>query len=471
MPRTHIPDPVHRWARQQPAAAALVLPGAVWTYAGLDRRAEASAARLRAHGLVPGGRLALYAENSAELIALLLAVWRVGGIACPVSTRVPWSGVGRLLETVGAPVLATEHPGDLGPGIRILRVADLTGEEGGASEAPPWRLAAPATAVFTSGSTGEPKAALHSLGNHVFSAEGSNANIRLAPGDRWLLALPLYHVGGLAILFRCWLAGAAVVVPARGEALGTAMARHGVTHASLVATQLGRLLREEAPALGALKAVLLGGSAIPEALLRTAHARGLPIHTTYGLTEMASQVTTTPPGAALPVLRTSGRVLPHRALRIAGSGEILVGGATRFLGYLRAGERETPFDEDGWFATRDLGRLDADGYLHVEGRTDNQFVSGGENIQPERIERVLRGVEGVRRAVVVPVKDAEFGQRPVAFVEGGPAPAALRAALEPALPRFMIPVAFHPWPDRAEGMKVDRSALREHAERLQQGKS
>jgi O-succinylbenzoic acid--CoA ligase len=326
------------------------------------------------------------------------------------------------------------------------------------------------TIVFTSGSAGVPKAALHTFGNHYFSASGSNANIPLEPGDRWLHSLPLYHVGGLSILFRCLLAGATVALPEPGLPLGEAIAHSGATHVSLVSTQLLRLLREEGFAGTELKAILLGGGPMPASLVDEARARGLPIHTSYGLTEMTSQVTTTPPGASRGELRTSGRPLPHREVAVSGRGEILVRGETLFAGYVEGASVHRPLDDDGWFHTGDLGALDENGYLDVRGRKDNLFVSGGENIQPEEIEEALSGLAGVQEAVVVPVPDPEFGARPVAFVraEGVTDQGTLTRALEKVLPRFKIPVAFYPWPDEAwgRGMKVDRSSFRERALRL-----
>jgi O-succinylbenzoic acid--CoA ligase len=108
--------------------------------------------------------------------------------------------------------------------------------------------------------------------------------------------------------------------------------------------------------------------------------------------------------------------------------------------------------------------LGTDGYLRVWGRKDNLFISGGENIQPEEIEEALCRLEGVEEAVVVPVPDAEFGNRPVAFVRTAAGELEdLARALDPTLPRFKIPVAFHEWPEGGGGMKVNRRFLRERA--------
>ncbi|HET7273332.1 MAG TPA: o-succinylbenzoate--CoA ligase, partial [Rubrobacter sp.] len=313
-----------------------------------------------------------------------------------------------------------------------------------------------------------PKSALHTFGNHYYNALGSNTNIPLTPGDRWLHSLPLYHVGGLSILFRCLLAGATITLPEPGTPLGEAITVLRATHVSLVATQLLRLLREDVD-LGGLKAVLLGGGPVPAYLVDEALARGLPVHTSYGLTEMASQVTTTQPGAAPEELRTAGRVLPHREISVSGEGEILVRGETLFAGYVEGEKVDRPLDPSGWLHTGDLGELDDEGYLRVTGRRDNLFISGGENVQPEEIEEALCRLEGIDEAVVVPVPDDEFGDRPVAFVRtNGVAlePEYLAQSLEPVLPRFKIPISFHPCPDAAVAMKADRAALGELARRL-----
>ena len=219
------------------------------------------------------------------------------------------------------------------------------------------------------------------------------------------------------------------------------------------------------------KALLLGGGSVPPDLIDEAVRRGIPVHTSYGLTEMASQVTATPPGAAPGDLRTSGRVLPWRELRCDEEGQIMVRGRTRFAGYIEEDGLVCPFDQEGWFATGDMGRLDAFGRLIVRGRMDHLLVSGGENMLPEEIEVVLGGVEGVERVVVVGVADEEYGQRPVAFVEtadGVIDASRLCAAAEAVLPRFMTPDAFYPWPTdfAGEGLKPDRSLLRRRAEAM-----
>lgn len=468
-----MPCPLAQVAQADPSRLAVVSAERTLTYEALDHCASGVAHALRQRGYTAGDRIAIYARNQWRYLAAVIGILRAGMVACPMSTRWPKTRVAQALALIEAEgLLVDDAPFERG-GVDRHHLAGVVEASLVAQDDFVFDGAQDATIVFTSGSSGMPKAALHTWGNHYYSALGAATNMPLHVGDRWLLSLPLYHVGGLAIFFRCLLAGATVVIPPPAYSLGAVMAAQRVTHVSLVATQLKRLLDEDAVALDQVKALLLGGSAIPPALVEAAHRRGLPIHTTYGLTEMVSQVTTTPPQATRDQLASSGRVLPHRALRIAEDGEIWVNGAVRFKGYVTGHVTEQPFDADGWFATHDLGGLDADGYLHVTGRKDNQFISGGENIQPEAIERALVACPGVTRAVVVPVPDAEFGQRPVAFVQAvsavAPAPAALRLALEATLPRFMIPQAFYDWPADAEaGMKVARANLIREAQRRAQ---
>ena len=483
-----VPCPLHAAAVASPETSAVLAPDRTLSYGEMERLVAGTAERLRAHGCGEGTRVGLHLPNGWRYLVLLMAVIRAGGVACPLSTRTPPQGLGARLRQVDARLLLTDEKLDQDDATVLQPETAIRPAQPKTEVAPTWPLGRPATVVFTSGSSGTPKAALHALGNHYWSARGSNENIPLAPGDRWLLSLPLYHVGGLAIFFRCLLAGATVVVPSAEALRRHPLAAPGITHASMVSTQLLRLLQEgqgggrtacPAPDAGSgtLKALLLGGSALPPSLLEAAHARGLPVHTSYGLTEMASQVTTTPPGAARRLLQTSGRPLPYRDVRIASDGEILVRGATLFLGYVEGDAVAPSRDAEGWFHTRDVGAFGEDGCLRVRGRKDNLFISGGENVHPEEVERALERLADVAQAVAVPVPDREFGFRSVAFVrlrEGALDADVLRRHLEETLPRFKIPLAFFNWPDdggASAGMKVDRAAFGRLAQRLLQARS
>ena len=294
--------------------------------------------------------------------------------------------------------------------------------------------------LFTSGSTSEPKAVVHTYGNHYYNAKGSNENIPVRPGDRWLLSLPLYHVSGLGVLFRTMIGGGTVVVPDKKEVLISAIKNYRVTHISLVTTQLYRLLQnsQNIPTLRKLKAILLGGSAIPANLIALAKKYKLPVYISYGLTEMTSQVATSSKPCS------AAKILNYRQLKIAKDGEILVKGKTLFAGYWDGEKLIRPL-KNGWFTTGDLGRMKK-GHLVIFGRKDRMFISGGENIHPEEIERELLRLPQIDQAIVVPQPNVEFGQRPTAFIKGKITSPKITSELERTLPRFKIPQTFYAWP-------------------------
>lgn len=461
-----IPCLVAQAADVRPASPAIIGCSGqrVLSYAELHNAASVACERLRAVGVKRGDVAGLTLPASGEYLALLTALFRLGAVACPISPRWPKPAVedaarrARCRWFVGPPGF------DIA-GARPLEISELIPADG-APEAPVAtpliRSHDPATFVFTSGSTGVPKIAVHSYANHRASALASNANLPLGPDDRWLLSLSLHHVAGLGVLFRCAAAGAAIVV---GESIEDAILDAGVTHVSLVPAQLHRLIdtARGREALGRLKAILVGGGAVSEALIRRADTLALPIFTTYGLTEMCSQVTTTRPGDGLNRRLTSGKPIAPDTLDIGPGSEIRVRGAALFLGYLGEHGPERQVTEGGWFRTGDLGRFDDAGYLSVLGREDNMFICGGENIHPEEIERHIRRFPGVRAAVVVPLPDAIFGAIPIAFVaiEGDLDDAPLKAFLEAALPKHRVPRHLVPWPAdiEPEDAKVNRRAL------------
>lgn len=446
------------------------------TFRELDRLTLAIARSFAAHGIAAGERVGLLLRSGPAYPALLLGLLRAGAVAVPVSTRVPETAVPPLLHRIGCRRLVADRgePG-AAAGLTIIDSSELLLEAGSQRSAaaaalegarlPPFDPGADATVVFTSGSTGAPKAALHSFESHWASAVGANRNLPLRPGDRWLLTLPLWHVGGLAIVFRCLHGGAAIAFAGEKEPLADAIAGLRATHVSLVPTQLYRLLREPRgrAALRGLKAVLLGGGPAAPVLIEEALQAGTRLLTSYGSTETASQATATAPGDPPEALNTAGRPLAFRQVAIAADGEILVRGRTLFRGYLEESGTRAARDPAGWFHTGDLGHFDADGRLNVTGRRDTMFISGGENIHPEEIEREILRFPGVLETIVVPVPDAEFGARPAAFLrtvdEHLPAAADLERFLRQRLPGFKVPVRYLAWPTVKVGLKPDRRAL------------
>ena len=308
----------------------------------------------------------------------------------------------------------------------------------------------------TSGSSGVPRLIDISLEAMQASALLGAHAVPFGPGDRWHGSLAPSHIGGIMILMRARHLGGTVRFGAPPRAWSDLA---GCTHVSLVAAQLARLLDDPAPVPASLKAVMLGGGPSPRALHDRAIARGVPLYSTYGMTETCSQVATGRRLAGDPET-LAGPPLPGVSITIdPACGEILVDGPTLARGEIVDGAI-LPLQRP--LRTRDVGELDALGRLHVVGRLDSMFISGGRNIHPETIERALLAIDGVRSACVVAVPDARWGMRPVAFIDAfvdafvgasvdATAPAmlaALREALEP-----------HLVPDRLLAMPADEAAL------------
>ncbi|NQV33652.1 MAG: AMP-binding protein, partial [Phycisphaeraceae bacterium] len=286
-----------------------------------------------------------------------------------------------------------------------------------------------------------------------------------ARGDVWMVSLPMYHVGGLALIMRAlWRGGS---LQFAGRDWQAVLVKKTVTHLSVVPTQLKRLLDipEARRALQSLKVVLVGGAPCPESLVVQAQALDIPIYMTYGASEAASQITTT---REVPI--GSGSVLSHGQVCINEGNEILVKGQSLARGYVTEGQLVPCVDEHGWFHTGDLGSLDDHGNLFVRGRKDTQFISGGENIWPEEIERALLQHPEVEQCVVVSVPDVTFGQRPVAFVACSAGCRLCDQALTQALSqleKFKHPDHVFDWPkDLTDHLKPDRPFMQALAKSL-----
>ena len=498
-------------------ATAIIAPEMLLSFTELAKQSQIVKNNLIERGLTSGQRIALLGPNSPEYVILLYGLWQAGMVAVPLSTRWPLKMIEESLHEIDSSHLIEIIPEKRGINLAGINTIDgfdlLRNEKKVENHVQNIKIKfdpdLDATIMFTSGSSSKPKAALHSFRNHFFSALGSAQNIPFKEGDCWLLSLPIYHIGGMAILFRALLGGGAVALPSLTQTLDETLKEHQVTHISLVATQLKQLLRERGnlPHLKSMKAILLGGGPIPVNLVELALKEKLPLFCSYGSTEMSSQITATSKDDSFSRLQTAGRILPHRDLVIAEDSEIRVRRDTLFRGYLKGSTVNSARDSNGWFHTGDLGRIDDRGYLTVTGRKDNMFISGGENIQPEEIESVMMQIEGVNQVMVVPIDHPKYGKRPVAFIKTRDTRRQdnkiqedkvqedkitrykiqenkntkykiqitklpddkvkeVREYLEKRLPRFKIPDYFFPWPEERyleRGMKPDRRFFQEIA--------
>ena len=309
--------------------------------------------------------------------------------------------------------------------------------------------------VRTSGTGGRARWMVHVPLTLMAAAEAAATRVGFGRGALWRVSLPLDHVGGLSLVWRALVSGGGL----------TTVDHPGETHRSLVPTQLHRaLVAGDVDDLCRLRCLLLGGAPISPDLRTRALAVGLPLRVSYGLTETGALVAASLPGdPLLPRADYVGRPLWPGKLTVADTGEVRVAGPS--LAVWQADDdgvlAPLSLDAEGWLATGDLGRRDGDA-VYVSSRRDNLIISGGEKLAAEELEAALLTLPGVLEAVVVPVADDEFGQRPVAFLatEDGVAwsVAAIREALRDQVAAWKLPDRVLAMPGGA-GLKVDRGLL------------
>jgi len=317
-----------------------------------------------------------------------------------------------------------------------------------------------ALVISTSGSEGEPRGVMLSNAALDAAAAAANRHLPLHAGDLWLACLPLYHIGGQAILWRCARAGAGVLLHDgfNAEAVAADLRRYPVTHISLVPAMLARLLDAGATPPASLRHVMIGGAALSQTLFDRATAAGWPLNPSYGMSETAAQIATWTPADGPWHEGLVGRPLTGSEFVLAVDGRIRIRGPQLMLGYLDG----SGIDVDGWLTTGDLGKIDAFGRLTVTGRADDMLVSGGNNVHPLVVESCLAACSGVHDVAVTGLPDPVWGDLIVALVVGETPRKDLLAWCRARLPSAAQPrriVHLDALPRNAAG-KLERAALR-----------
>ncbi len=474
-------------AHTTPDRLALLAEGQEWTWADLRQEARAAATGLAAQGVEAGDRVGILLLNGPEFVVVLHALMYLRAVLVPLNVRLTPSELSWHVRNSDVRLLvhddanrASAEATRVGTGVGCFPVREIIADSTDNTLAPSHRvdLSALHSIVYTSGTTGTPKGALLTYGNHWWSAAGSAINLGTSRDDRWLGVLPFFHVGGLAILMRSAIYGVPVVVHSRFDpgAVNAAIERDGVTLLSVVSTMLRRMLDERAgePYPRTLRCVLLGGGPAPRPLLEECAYLGVPVLQTYGLTETASQAVTLAPEEALLRLGSAGKPLLPTELRIEHEGreaapdepgEILLRGpnvSPCYLGY----PRDTGRTPDGWLRTGDAGYMDQEGYLYVLDRRSDLIITGGENVYPAEVEAVLSGHPAVLEAAVTGTPDARWGASVMASVVLRPGTRAdaeeLRTYCRERLAGYKVPtsVEFLPKLPRTASGKLLRRELR-----------
>ena len=473
-----------------------------WTYAQLEHCVNDWAERLQILGIQSGDRVGLLLTNHPRYIMIVHALVKCEAIAVFLNIRltVPelhWqiedsqtkyllcdeitkSTANSLEEQIDnlSLVVINSHS-SISPSFSQDKEILFPSPSGRGAKGEGLNLENTQGIFYTSGTTGKPKAVPLTYQNHFHSAIASTLNLGLNPNDNWLLCMPLFHVGGLAIAWRSLINGTAITLLPKfdEQEVLEAIATEKVTLISLVPTMLNRLLQHpQAQNLQNLRAILFGGAPASSKLIERCLQLNLPIMPTYGMTETASQITTLAAdevklkqgSSGLPLFGNQIRIVaeehPNQELPTGAIGQIMVRGASVMNGYLN--QPVSGLLQDGWLYTGDLGYCDRDGYLYVVSRRSDLIISGGENIYPNEIEAILLEHPAIIEVCVVGISDREWGES-VAAVMVAKVELSLTEIRNfcehKSLSRYKLPKSIHIWeslPKSASG-KLLRQNIRD----------
>jgi malonyl-CoA/methylmalonyl-CoA synthetase len=426
---------------------ALEFQGRAFTFAQIDNRADRTAALLKARGLVQGDRLCVYLSNCVEFIDLYLACVRLGVIFVPINILYREREIQHILaDSEPKALVACES---VPASVPLWRLNEMIIPE----SAPPIRAAldgdSPAALVYTSGTTGTSKGAILTHNNFFANALNLTSCWEITAEDRFLLALPLFHVHGLANGIHCWLASGCGMrllerfdhYKAGGEFLDFRPSLFfGVP---TVYVRLLGLDPQAAREIGSFMRLFVSGSApLPVQVLDDFRARfGHTILERYGMTETLMNISNPYHGERRP--GTVGLPLPGVSVRLI-EGEVQLRGPNVFAGYWRRPDPTAEAFQNGWFRTGDMAEVSDDGYYKLLGRKSDLIISGGFNIYPREIEDFLMEQEEVAEAAVAGHPDPVRGEVPVAYIVARQSfdPADLEARCRRVFASFKIPRAF-----------------------------
>jgi fatty-acyl-CoA synthase len=444
----NLSDWIERWAAFDAAKPAIRYEGTVFSYGNVADIIARTAGALAELGVVRGDRVAWLGLNNIQNIGLLFACARLGAIFVPLSWRLTPLEHRAMVANFEPSLLIAEPPfanAITATGV-VMRCPSLACTGAAVPDWIDWDACVdnalprtsgdggnhdPVLICYTSGTTGEPKGAIHTQDGLLWNAINSTHMHDLTSQDRVLTTLPMFHVGGLNIQTTPALhAGATVTLHRRFDPAATldTLQRERITLTVLVPTQLDMVLAEPGwptADLSSLRCISTGSTIVPAALVNSIQARGIPIIQVFGSTE-TGPVSVFQRVADASRVGVAGRCAIHCEMRLVDAqdngvptgkpGEILLKGRNIMAGYWRDEVATSEALQDGWFRTGDIGHLTEDGYLVIDDRKKDVIISGGENIYPAALEAILNESPDIEESAVVGRQDPHWGEVAVAVI-------------------------------------------------------
>ncbi|MDH3268530.1 MAG: o-succinylbenzoate--CoA ligase [Ignavibacteria bacterium] len=410
--------------RQNFSAKAIISSSGTYTFDQLRQKVLCIASFLKNQRVSSGDRVGIIGENNVDFVMNVLALWQISAVPVPLNLKLNQSEIEEQLRLANCSTILVQKDSAkkvINPGKQIIEYPLNINENSSFTGMDKLEADHPAVIIFTSGSTNKSKGIILSFSSLYNSAINSNQLLRYTHSDRWLASLPFYHVGGFSTITRSLLFGIPLIIPdsLSIKDLTVSFNNWQPTFISLVAAQLKKLVDESTSPNPELKNCLIGGGFADMELMAKAYELSWPVNLVYGSTETSSFVTALLKDEILIKTNSVGRAIPTNQIQISDVdgnelkpfeiGEITVHTNSLMSSYLDKYENHQVI-KNGVYYTGDIGYVDEEGYLFIEGRKNYLISTGGENVNPIEIEKILLQHPLIEEAAVFPVKDKDWGE-------------------------------------------------------------
>ena len=410
--------------RQNPSAKAIISSSGTYTFDQLRQKVLATASYLKNQRISTGDRVGIIGENNVDFVVNVLTLWQVSAIPVPLNLRLNESEIDEQINLANCSTILVQnelHKKVISTSKKVIEYPIVVNDDYSFVGRDELEATDPAVIIFTSGSTNKSKGIILSFNGLYNSAISSNQILRYTHSDRWLASLPFYHIGGFSIIARSLLFGIPLIIPdsLSIQDLKESINKWQPTFISLVAAQLKKLVDDEVSPNYEIKNCLIGGGFSDLELIVKAYELGWPVNLVYGSTETSSFVTALLKDEILIKPNSVGRAVPTNRIQISDTdgnelkpfeiGEIAVQSNSLMSGYLDEDETNQVI-KNGYYYSGDIGYVDEEGYLFIEGRKNYLISSGGENVNPIEIENALLEHPLIEEAAVFPLKDKDWGE-------------------------------------------------------------